>query len=562
MSRLTILAALLALACGQSKEAPAAVRHPQRVETKTKSIEAVPPTPPPIAPIERDLAAIVESKELRVLFTFNSTGYFVYRGATMGYEFELLNRFAAENKVKMKPVVVRDSRELFDKLNAGEGDLVAAQITPGSRETRVAFTAGLYETAPVVVQRKGTAASPSADVNRALARERQETKDPQGVVVRARLVARPSELGGSQVHIPQTSPYHARLVELNDELTNDIHLVEVDATSDKLIQQLSEGDIAYTVAAENVAALKAGEYSNLLVKPAIGPPQQVVWAVRTNAPALQAQLDAWIATKRKSGLLNLLYRKYFKDRRGFHQRAASKYLTAETGRLSPYDDFFKEYARIPGWDWRLVASQAYQESRFNARAKSWAGAVGIMQIMPATARELRVNAADPRQAIEGACRYLWKLDQRWNEIKPESERRKFILASYNVGYGHVEDARRLATKFGDDPDKWNDVAYWLVRKSTRAVYNDPVVKYGFARGTEPVAYVDLILDRHEHYKAFVKDVEPPPPPAGDAAGRFDQRGDLHRRQRAAGASQDAQDVVCLPRRRPLPLPAGAGGPCA
>ena len=135
----------------------------------------------------------------------------------------------------------------------------------------------------------------------------------------------------------------------------------------------------------------------------------------------------------------------------------------------------------------------------------------MMQIMPATARELRVNPADPRQSIEGACRYLWKLDQRWSKIEPESERRKFILASYNVGYGHVEDARRLAEKFGDDGDKWADVAYWLIRKSKRSVYNDPVVKYGFARGTEPVAYVDLILERYEHYKAFVVD-EPEPEP--------------------------------------------------
>ena len=511
VARGLVIAALLVLACGQREQArPTSPASPKAADTRTKSLEASPPTPPPLAPIARDLPQIIESKELRVLFTFNSTGYFVYRGATMGYEFELLDRFARENKLKMKPVVVRDSRDLFDKLNAGEGDVVAAQITPGSKETRVAFTAGLYETAPVVVQRKGTTATPSADVNKALARERKETSDPQSVVVRARLVATPVELAGSRVHLPQTSPYRGRLVELNNELTQDIDVVEVDATSDRLIQQLSEGDIAYTVAAENVAALKAGEYTNLTIKPAIGPPQQVVWAVRTNAPALRAQLDSWIDASRKSSLLAVLYRKYFKDRRGFNQRASSKYLSAETGRLSPYDDFFKEYARIPGWDWRLVASQAYQESRFNVRARSWAGAHGIMQLMPATARELKVNAADPRQSIEGACRYLWKLDKRWAQIEPESERRKFILASYNVGYGHVEDAQRLAEKHGDDPQKWSDVAYWLIRKSTRSVYNDPVVKYGFARGTEPVAYVDHILDRHEHYKAFVKDVDPPP----------------------------------------------------
>ena len=519
MGRLCLVASIaLALACAQREEpAPAAKTPPVRREAQTKSAEAPAPEAPQGAPVARDLEAIVASKELRVLFTFNSTGYFIYRGATMGYEYELLEAFAHEQKIHLKPVVVRDSRELFAKLNSGEGDVVAAQITPGANEKRVAFTAGLYETAPAVVQRKDAPPStPSGDVNAALARERQETRDPQGVTVRARLVATPSELGGQRVHLPQTSPYRHRLLELNDELTQDIDVVEVDATSDKLIQQLSEGDIAYTVAAENLAALRAGEYSNLVVRPLIGPPQQVAWAVRLNAPELRGRLDQWIAAKRKSGLLAVLYRKYFKDRRGFAQRTASRYLTAETGRLSPWDDWFREYARIPGWDWRLVASQAYQESRFNARARSWAGASGVMQIMPATARELRVNARDPEQSIEGACRYLWKLDQRWEQIRPESERIKFILASYNVGYGHVEDARRLAEKYGDNPDKWVDVAYWLIRKSKRSVYGDPVVKYGFARGTEPVAYVDLILERYEHYRAFVVDElessadEPPP----------------------------------------------------
>jgi membrane-bound lytic murein transglycosylase F len=509
--RLTLLIGLLLLpGCTEPKRSEPVVPAPRpKAEAQTKSVEAEPPAPADVPPVSRDLPAIVESKELRVLFTFNSTGYFLYRGATMGYEFELLDRFARQNKLRLVPIVVHDSEELFDRLNRGEGDVVAAQITPGTKETSVSFTTGLYETAPTLVQRKsGPPRTPSDDVNKALQRERVETRDPQSITIRARPIATPSELAGSQVHLPRTSPYRQRLLHLSNELTQDIDVVEVDASSDRLIQQLSEGDIAYTVAAQNVASLRAGEYTNLVVKPVMGPAQQVVWAVRRNAPELRTTLDTWIAAQKKSGLLNILYRKYFKDPRGFNQRIASRYLSAETGRLSPYDDWFKEYARVPGWDWRLVASQAYQESRFNPRARSWAGASGIMQIMPATARELRVNAADPRQSIEGACRYLWKLDQRWSHIKPERERIKFILGSYNVGYGHVEDARRLAKKHGDDPDRWTDVSYWLIRKSKREVYSDPVVKYGFARGTEPVAYVDFILERYEHYKAFVTNEEP------------------------------------------------------
>jgi membrane-bound lytic murein transglycosylase F len=336
------------------------------------------------------------------------------------------------------------------------------------------------------------------------------------MTIKARLITSPRELAGSRVHVPRTSPYLRRLVELRGELSDDIEVVEVDESSDRLIQRLAEGEIAYTVAAENLASLKAGEYTNLVVKPAIGPAQPVVWAVRRNAPQLLDALNKFIAGKRKSGLLAVLYRKYFLDRRGFQRRGGN--LTAETGILSPFDEWFREYARIPGWDWRLVAAQAYQESRFDVKAHSWAGAVGLMQIMPSTAREMRVNPGNPQQSIEGACRYLWKLDDSWKDsVTNEDERLKFILASYNVGLGHVQDAVRLARKHGDDPASWNDVAYWLIRKSKRSVYDDPVVKHGFARGTEPVAYVDQILGRFENYRQFVGDNPPHAEPMGGDA---------------------------------------------
>jgi len=502
----------LLLACGGQHEPPAAnTAKPERVDPIPKPVETPAPAPPRAEPVLRDLDAIRADKTLRVLFTFNSTGYFVYRGETMGYEYELLSRFAKASQLKLVPVEVRDSSALFERLNRGDGDIVAAQLIAPSNESEVLATDGLYTTAPAVVQRgaPSPAAGHTPETTTALAREERETTTP--ITVRARLIEQPAELGGQRVHIARRSPYRQTLMELNDELTDDIHIVEVDDSVDRLIQRLAEGEIGYTVAAENVAKLNATEYTNLIVRPMLGPPKQVVWAMRRNAPQLHDALNAWLRVQRKQGLLNVLYRKYFLDRRGFAERAASRYLTAETGRLSPYDDWFREYARIPGWDWRLLASQAYQESRFNPNARSWAGAAGLMQIMPRTARELRVNARDPRQSIEGAARYLWKLDDQWHSAIPrEEERIRFILAAYNVGLGHVEDARRLAKKFGDDPGSWDDVAYWLIRKSKRSVYNDPVVKYGFARGTEPVDYGERILDRFEHYKVFVPKESVPP----------------------------------------------------
>jgi membrane-bound lytic murein transglycosylase F len=498
----TLLACVLA--CGREPAKPQPPRRPAETTPIPKPLDAPAPAPPKLEPVARDLDAIRADKTLRVLFTFNSTGYLVFRGETMGYEYELLSKFAKDEKLKLVPVVVRDSATLIERLNKGEGDVIAAQLVAPSNESEILATDGLYETAPVVVQRGSgsPAQGHSAATTTALIREQKETGEVP-VTIRARLVAKPSELGGQDVHLSRRSPYRTTLIELNDTLTDDMHVVEVDESADRLMQRLSEGEIGYTVAAENVAKLHATEYRNLVIQPALGPPKQIVWAMRRNAPQLHDALSAWLRKQPK--LMAILYRKYFLDRRGFAQRAASRYLTAETGTLSPFDDWFREYARIPGWDWRLVASQAYQESRFDPNAKSWAGAQGLMQIMPRTARELRVNPRDPRQSIEGACRYLWKFDDHFKEAIPrEEERIRFILASYNVGLGHVEDARRLAKKYGDDPGDWDDVAYWLIRKSKRGVYNDPVVKYGFARGTEPVDYVERILDRFEHYKAFVE----------------------------------------------------------
>jgi membrane-bound lytic murein transglycosylase F len=498
---------LLLVACGGHRETPAAAKPPLPHQPSLPApIEAAPAKPAAAAPIARDLPEIIAAGKLRVLITYNSTGYFLYRGETLGYEYELLTLFARDAKLKLEPVVVRDSRELFDRLNRGEGDVVAAQLSvPAASPTiNVAVTDSLYATAPVVVQRADETAGATPTVAKALAREKKETA-PSAIQVRARLISTPQELSGQEVHLPMTSPYRDRLIELNDALTQDIDVVEVDESSDRLIQRLAEGEIAFTVAAENVAALKSGEYTNLIVKPEIGPPQPVVWAVRQNAPQLLAQLNQWLEAKRAAGLLTQLYRKYFLDRRAYTARVNSPYLTAETGALSPYDDAFREYAKIPGWDWRLVAAQAFQESRFNPNARSWAGAVGLMQIMPKTARQLRVNPRDPQKSIEAACRYLWSIDDQWKSIEDESERMKFILASYNVGVGHVQDAVRLAEKNGDDPHKWIDVAYWLIRKSKRSVYDDPVVKHGFARGTEPVAYVDQILARWVNYKEFVRE---------------------------------------------------------
>lgn len=136
--------------------------------------------------------------------------------------------------------------------------------------------------------------------------------------------------------------------------------------------------------------------------------------------------------------------------------------------------------------------------------------------MPATAKQFKVtNRFDPDENVAGAVRFLrWQQNYWDDKILDPDERLRFILASYNTGHGHVQDARRLAEKHGDDPTVWADVAYWLLQKSKKEVYTDPVVVYGYARGLEPVTYVERILNRWAHYRLFIE--EDPEDPADQA----------------------------------------------
>src|SRR5688572_23081337 len=198
MKAAAALALALFVACGEKPAPPST--PPKRVEVTPKPVEAPAPAVPKAAPIARDLDALREAKTLRVLFTFNSTGYFVFRGETMGYEYELLSKFARDERLKLVPVVVRDSATLVERLNRGEGDVIAAQLVAPSNESEILATDGLYETAPMVVQRGGgsPAQGHSAATTTALEREQKETGE-QPITIRARLVAKPSELAGQNV---------------------------------------------------------------------------------------------------------------------------------------------------------------------------------------------------------------------------------------------------------------------------------------------------------------------------------------------------------------------------
>src|SRR5882672_5982327 len=459
-----------------------------------------------VAPINRDLADIKQRGTLTVLAPYNSTTYFIYRGEPLGYEYELLQSFAKAQGLDLKMVVVADSKSLFSILNSGEGDIAANRIVPTpENETDVAFTRALYRTEPVLVQQDEPPAKAGKGTEKAMAPGPADQL-PE-VDIQARLITRPAQLSGQTVTLPEQSPYARTLVELSDEIAGDIHVVELGGQiqDEALAQKVARGEIQFTVMQKNLADLKEAEFKNLKVRPIISKAHSVAWAVRKTSPELLKALNSWIEEKQNGSLFDKLYQKYFIDRRNYLERVESGFLTSTTGKLCPYDDLLKEHANDLSWDWRLLASQTFQESRFKPDAHSWAGASGLLQLMPATARQYGVkDSLDPSDNVQGAVKFLKWLEGFWRErVTDEGERLKFVLASYNAGAGHVQDAQRLTEKYGGNAESWEDVSYWLLQESTQQYSADPVVKFGFCRGLEPVNYVSHILARFDRYKQFV-----------------------------------------------------------
>jgi membrane-bound lytic murein transglycosylase F len=174
--------------------------------------------------------------------------------------------------------------------------------------------------------------------------------------------------------------------------------------------------------------------------------------------------------------------------------------------ISQYDDLIKVYSKKIDWDWTLLAALIYQESKFSPTARSWAGANGLMQLVPQTAKHYGLDTIDAtaEQSLQAGTSFILDLDKYWRKhIKDKQERIKFVLASYNAGLGHVLDARKLAEKYGKNPDVWYDnVDYMILQKSNPLIYNDPVVKCGYCRGQETYNYVREILGRYGHYKTI------------------------------------------------------------
>lgn len=430
--------------------------------------------------IHDDLDRIIEDNELVVLTINSYASYFNYREVPMGFQYELAQGFAKSLGVELKVKVLNSEVELVNALLNGEGDLIAYNLAiTNERKKDLIYCGEENVSHQVLVQRYGK--NGLEDV---------------------------TQLVGKEVYV-MPGKYEERLENLNQELGGGIIINVASADSinnEDLIEMVAKGKIDYTVTNNELARINKTYYPNLDITMEISFDQRSAWAVRKTSPKLAEAADKWHRENINSAEFEASARRYFELNKHTPQGSI---LSLKDGRISHYDDLFRKYAPQINWDWRLLAALVYTESNFNPSAVSWAGAKGLMQLMPRTARAYGVPAgmeSDPEQSVKGGVKYIAELQKIFSKVKSDNDRIKFVLASYNSGIGHVFDAMALAEKYGKDKYLWDgNVAVYMLLKNKEEYYKDPVCKSGYFRGTETYNFVRDVLTRADIYIKNIKE---------------------------------------------------------
>lgn len=416
---------------------------------------------------------------------YGPTSYFNYRGQQMGFDYENLKRFADDEGMVLDLKVASSLQSLLRMVSEGEADLAAYPVPSIEEYNKIVKHCGHKEvTWQVLVQPAGK--------NR---------------------ISDVTELVGKTVYVEQDSKYHYRLNNLNKELGGGIDILPISRDSlitEDLIEMVDHGEIPLTVVDSDIAELNKSYYPRLDIDMKISLDQYASWAVRNDCDSLAARLDRWEKRRDNSETLRAIYKKYFeisKNSAPYEDPALAFGLKIRKGgSISPYDNLFKRHSSVAGYDWRLLAAIGFNESRFDNNVESWAGARGIMQLMPSTAKAVGIkpeSISNPDANILGAARLLKKLDAALAPKVPDPEERmRFVIASYNCGLGHIFDAIELASKHGLNPEVWlGNVSEAALMKSRPLYYNDPVVKNGYFRGRETTEFVERVMSVFEYFKS-------------------------------------------------------------
>ncbi len=393
-----------------------------------------------------------------------STYYALDDERKVGFEYELAGRFAAALGVRLAVEEVETFDGLLPALERGQGDFIGANFTrtPGRAE-RAIFTPPYTTTRAVVIYRAGE--------------------------YRPREIA---DLANSRLAVIAGSSYAETLAALTAEVPGLEWNEVLGAGIEDLLEMVQNGELDYTLLDDNLFRLQQAFFPKLSSALAIGPESDIAWAFAAGGDlSLRDAAGRFLEDELANGGIAALQRSYFDHLESYDQAGAYTFLQRIASRLPRLQPIFEETAALYGMDWHLLAAVGYQESHWNARAVSRTGVSGVMMLTRSTAGDLGVaNRRDPVQSIDGGARYLNDLLARlpaWIEMP---DRLWLALAAYNIGMGHLEDARILTERQGGDPNRWEDVAERLPLLARERHYR--TLKHGYARGYEAVQYVTNI----------------------------------------------------------------------
>lgn len=438
-----------------------------------------------------DLPDILSRDTLIALTSTSHIDYFIYRGTPMGFQLELLESFTDYLGVNLKIIVENDVEKSSEYLLQRKCDIIAMSLTlTKERSLLFNFSEPIAQTRQVLVQ--------PLPANYRSMTSRQ---------IGDSLIRNQTDLAGKKVYVLKGSPHVSRLRNLSNEIADNIFIIEIDSLdTEQIIGYVSAGIFDYTVADENIARFSQQIFPNIDIETPVSFPQNVAWAVRKESEILLDTLNSWLNNFKLSREYINLTNRYF-ERIGRSPHIRSKYYSSVTGIISEYDEIIKKHSKAINWDWRLLASLIYHESNFNHDAVSWAGAFGIMQLMPETAEELGVTQdCGVQEHIQAGVRYISFLDRQFpEEITDTVTRIKLILASYNIGFGHVQDAIRLTEYYNKDINSWREIQYYLINLNNPDYYVNEAVRNRRFPGIHGVVFANEIFSRYKHYVNTIPD---------------------------------------------------------
>lgn len=417
-----------------------------------------------------DLDEIRKRGVIRVAMLNNAVAYFIYRGQEVGFQFELAELLSRRLAIRLEVVVPDRPMDLTRLLVENRADV--ALITPNREDPNadaIAVTPPVDRAEQILVQPAG----------------REPIDSLTGLM-------------GATIHVRRSSQYFGT-VRLLSWVVPGLEVVEVpeEQETEDLIDQVGRGRIPLTVANSALLAVERSYRDDIQGTMVLAQAPPLVFSARRDAPRLLARLERFVREDCRGPWFDALYAKYFSPQRRMTEVRSE--ALAVSGAISPYDDLARRYGRKYGIDWRLILAQMYQESRFDPAARSWAGARGLLQVMPRTGAELGVEDLwDPEQNIHAGVRYLAHLLRRFEPTLPMRQRVRFALAAYNAGIGHVRDARRLARDIGLDPDRWFGHVERAMKLLARPRYHRRA-RHGYVRGEEPMQYVSRIQTKYDAY---------------------------------------------------------------